>query len=270
MFEILHLSFVQNALVAGLLVSVICGIIGSLIVINKMTFIAGGIAHGAYGGIGIAFFFSLSPLLGATLFSLLLALIIATITLKERYKIDSVIGTIWAFGMAIGIIFIDITPGYNPDLMSYLFGSILSVSEFDLLFIALLDIFCIGLMIAFYRQFCAISFDSEFAKLRNVNVNLFYYLLICLIALCIVATIRVVGLILVIALLTIPPFIAQNLANRLGAMMLISALFSMFFCVSGLILSIELNLTSGAAIILIASLCFFIFALLGKFWRKKN
>lgn len=270
MSEILHLSFVQNALIAGVLVSVICAIIGSLIVINKMTFIAGGIAHGAYGGIGIAFFFSFEPLFGATMFALFLALIIATVTLNNRHKIDSVIGTIWAFGMAIGIIFIDITPGYNPDLMSYLFGSILSVSEFDLIYIALLDFIAILLIVAFYRQFCAISFDSEFAKLRNVNVNSFYYTLICLIALCIVATIRVVGLILVIALLTIPPFIAQNLANRLGQMMVISAILSAFFCTFGLFLSIKFNLTSGAAIILIASFCFFIFTIISQISSKKG
>lgn len=270
MIEILHLAFIQNALLAGLFVSIIAGIIGSLIVINKMTFIAGGIAHGAYGGIGIAFFLSLEPIFGATLFSLLLALIIATITLKDRYKIDNVIGAIWAFGMAIGIIFIDITPGYNPDLMSYLFGSILAVSSADLIFISLLDLICIVLIVAFYRQFCAISFDSEFAKLRNVNVNLFYYLLICLVALCVVATIRVVGLILVIALLTIPPFLAQNFASRLGTMMALSAIFSAIFCTLGLWLSVEYNLTSGATIILIASFCFFVFVIFKQILSAKK
>ncbi|MBE2987014.1 metal ABC transporter permease, partial [Campylobacter californiensis] len=134
MLEVLNLNFMQNALMAGILVSIICGLIGSLIVINRMTFIAGGIAHGAYGGIGIAFFFSLEPLLGAGAFSLLLALIIATITLNDKARIDSVIGAIWAFGMAIGIIFIDLTPGYSSDLMSYLFGSILAVSDTDIYF----------------------------------------------------------------------------------------------------------------------------------------
>ncbi|MCD8213950.1 MAG: metal ABC transporter permease [Campylobacter sp.] len=265
MSEILSLNFMQNALAAGVLVSIVCAITGSLVVINRMTFIAGGIAHGAYGGIGIAFFFSLEPLLGACLFSLLLALVIATLTLRDKSKIDSVIGAIWAFGMAIGIIFIDLTPGYNADLMSYLFGSILAVSSGDLLFMGAIDVVFIALIGLFYRQFTALSFDAEFAKLRGVNTTLFYYVLVCMMALCVVATIRVVGLILVIALLTIPPYIAQIFAKRLGSMMAISALFSIIFCVSGLMLSFELNLTGGASIILIASVCFFIFC-----FRFKN
>lgn len=173
MAEILSLSFMQNALLAGVLVSIVCGMIGSLVVINRMTFIAGGIAHGAYGGIGLAFFFSLEPLLGAGLFSLFLALVIATITLHDKTKIDSVIGAIWAFGMAIGIIFIDLTPGYNADLMSYLFGSILAVSHSDLLFMGAIDAAFIVIIAVFYRQFVALSFDAEFAKLRGVDTTFF-------------------------------------------------------------------------------------------------
>lgn len=259
MIEILNLSFVQNALIAGLLVSILCGIIGSLIVVNNMSFIAGGIAHGAYGGIGLAFFFSFEPLLGAGIFSLLLAIIISAITIKDNTKMDSVIGVIWAFGMAVGIIFIDLTPGYNAELMSYLFGSILAVSNQDLIFICGINLICILLVCIFYRQFCAISFDKEFTRLRGVNVKAFYYLLICMIALCVVATIRVVGLILVIALLTIPPFIAQNFAKRLGEMMVISSILSVIFCAFGLFFSFKYNLTSGAGIILVASICFFVF-----------
>ena len=217
----------QNALLAGILVSIACGVIGTLTVINRMVFIAGGIAHGAYGGLGIAFYFSLEPLLGASLFSVFLALLIATITLKDKSKMDSVIGALWAFGMAFGIILTDLAPGYNVDLMSYLFGSL--------------------------------SFDAEFARLRGVKTTLLYYALTCMMALSVVMTIRAVGLILVIALLTIPPYIAGAVSSRLGTMMLNAALISAAFCVSGLWLSFEANLTSGASIILIASVCFFIF-----------
>ncbi|MBR8461315.1 metal ABC transporter permease [Campylobacter sp. faydin G-105] len=268
MAEILNLNFMQNALLAGLLVSIVCGLIGSLVVINRMTFIAGGIAHGAYGGIGLAFFLSLDPLLGAGLFSLFLAILIATITLNDKTKIDSVIGAIWAFGMAIGIIFIDLTPGYRADLMSYLFGSILAVSDADLVFIGIIDVIFLLIISLFYRQFVAISFDSEFAKLRSVNTTLFYYILVCMMALCVVATIRVVGLILVIALLTIPPYMAQIFAKRLGSMMAISTIFSVIFCIAGLTLSFCFNLTSGASIILIASLCFFGFCFKFKSLRS--
>ena len=268
MSEILELNFMQNAFIAGILVSIICGMIGSLVVINKMTFIAGGIAHGAYGGIGLAFFFSLEPLFGASIFSLFLALIIATITLKDKTNIDSVIGAIWAIGMAIGIIFIDLTPGYNADLMSYLFGSILAVSGTDIIFMSVLDLLFLALIALFYRQFVAISFDAEFAKLRGVHTTFFHYLLVCMMALCVVATIRVVGLILVIALLTIPPYIAQIFAKRLGLMMLISTIFSIIFCFSGLVISFYFNLTGGASIILVASLCFFAFSFKFKSLRS--
>ena len=264
MSEILELNFMQNAFIAGILVSIICGMIGSLVVINKMTFIAGGIAHGAYGGIGLAFFFSLEPLFGASIFSLFLALIIATITLKDKTNIDSVIGAIWA----IGIIFIDLTPGYNADLMSYLFGSILAVSGTDIAFMSVLDLLFLALIALFYRQFVAISFDAEFAKLRGVNTTFFHYLLVCMMALCVVATIRVVGLILVIALLTIPPYIAQIFAKRLGLMMLISTIFSIIFCFIGLVISFYFNLTGGASIILVASLCFFAFSFKFKSLRS--
>ncbi len=250
----------QNAVLSAVLISIACGIIGSLVVINRMAFIAGGIAHGAYGGIGLAFFLSLEPLLGASIFSLFLALIIATISFKDRAKSDSVIGAIWAFGMAVGIIFIDLSPGYNPDLMSFLFGSILAVSRGDIVFMLVLDLLFILLSLLFYRQLVAISFDMEFAKLRGVNTKLFYYILVCLISLCVVATIRVVGLILVIALLNLPPLIASRFSSSLGVMMIFSTFLSVFFCLVGLALSFYFNLSSGACIILVASLCYFAFA----------
>ncbi len=236
----------QNALLAGILVSIACGVIGTLTVINRMVFIAGGIAHGAYGGLGIAFYFSFEPLLGASLFSLFLALLIATITLKDKSKMDSVIGALWAFGMAFGIILTDLAPGYNVDLMSYLFGSILAVPQGDLIFMAIANCAILASVALFYRQFEALSFDAEFARLRGVKTTLLYYALTCMMAISVVMTIRAVGLILVIS-------------SRLGTMMLNAALISAAFCVSGLWLSFEANLTSGASIILIASVCFFIF-----------
>jgi zinc transport system permease protein len=256
--EILSFSFMQNALVAGILVSIACGVIGSLIVINKMTFIAGGVAHGAYGGIGIAFFLGASPLLGAAGFAVAIGLLIAFISGQNRDRIDSVIGAIWAFGMAVGIIFVDLSPGYNADLMSYLFGSILAVSVEDLIFMGILDAIFIAFALLFYTQICAFCFDSEFAKLRGVNVNFLYYLMSALIALCVVSTIRVVGLILVIALLSIPPYIAEKFSPNLATMMLLSAVLSALFIICGLMLSYYFDLTSGAAIIAVATVVFFV------------
>lgn len=268
MGEILSLNFMQNAFLGGILVSIICGVVGSLIVINKMSFIAGGVAHGAYGGIGIAFFLGFSPLFGATIFSLFLALFVAFLTEKNGERFDSIIGAIWAFGMAIGIIFIDLTPGYNVDLMSYLFGSILAINGEILGFISVCAVLFTILVAIFYRQFLAISFDREFALLRGINARFFYYLLVCMMAFSVVACIQVVGLILVIALLTIPPFIAEKFAKKLGVMMLFATLISAFFCIFGLILSYKFDLTSGASIILVASICFFLTIIWTKFRRN--
>lgn len=254
----LSYAFVQNALLAGILVSVACGIIGSLIIINKMSFIAGAVAHGAYGGIGIALFFGFAPLLGATIFSIILGLIIGFLTFKDKSSSDAIIGAIWAFGMAIGITFVDLTPGYKTDLMSFLFGSILSVNRVDLLYMFIMDLIFIASILTFYRQFLAISFDMEFSALRGINVKFFYYLLIVLMSICVVMSIQVVGLILVIALLTIPPFIAIRYFKNLLLVMLFSAILSLIFVILGIYLSFIYNLTSGSTIILIASVTLFI------------
>lgn len=267
MQEMLSLTFMQNAFLGGILVSIACGVIGSLVVVNRMTFIAGGISHGAYGGIGVAFFLGFSPLLGASLFSIFLALVIALMTLKDKERFDSIIGALWSFGMALGIVFIDLSPGYNVDLMSYLFGSILMIDKTTLNFISFVD-FGIAVFVAvFYRQFCAISFDSEFAKLRGVKTEIFYYILVMMMALCIVATIQVVGLILVIALITIPPYIAEIFSKNLGEMMIKASIISSIFCIIGLTLSYKFNLTSGASIILVASSVFFMVVIFKRLFR---
>lgn len=255
--EILGLSFFQNALIGSILVSVACGIIGTYVVVNRMVFMAGGIAHGAYGGIGIALFFSLAPLLGAAVFSIILAFVIAAITLKQQERTDSIIGVIWAFGMAIGIIFADITPGYKADLTSYLFGSILSVSRFDISIMLGVDLFIIAVATIFYRQLQAMSFDMEFAALRGVRVKFLYYLLLTLVALCVVLSIQAVGLILVIALLTIPPYLAEFFTKHLHSAMFLASILAMFFCVTGLFVSYFFNISSGATIIFVSTLSFF-------------
>lgn len=249
--EALSYDFVQNALLAGILISIASGIIGSLVIVNRITFLAGGIAHSSYGGIGLAIFFGLPILFGATLFAVLSAIFIAFITLNNRTRIDSIIGMMWAFGMAVGIIFVDLTPGYNVDLMSYLFGSIIAVSNSDILYMAILDVIIISLVVFFYKQILAVSYDSEFAKLRGISVKFFYTLILILSALCVVAAIRVVGLILVIALLTIPTYIAETFASRLSSMMIISAIFAVFFTLSGLVISYFYDISSGASIIIV-------------------
>ena len=253
MLEALSYEFFQNALLAGLLLSIISGVIGSLIVVNRITFLAGGIAHSSYGGIGIAIYLGLPVLFGATVF----AVISAIITLNNRNKADSIIGIMWAAGMAIGIIFVDLTPGYNVDLMSYLFGSILAVSYNDILYMFVLDVLLISLVLYFYKEILAVSYDAQFSSLRGISVKFFYTLILVMAALCIVAAIRVVGLILVIALLTIPTYISLMYVNNLSKMMFLSSFFAALFTIIGLLLSYYYDISSGASIILVSVFCLF-------------
>ena len=264
MLEALSYDFIQNALLAGILVSIAAGIIGSLIVVNRMVFLAGGIAHTAYGGIGIAVYFGLPIFLGASIFAVLAALIIASITLKHRERMDTFIGLMWAVGMAVGVVFIDITPGYQADFMSYLFGSILAVSQADLWFMGGLLALIIFIMTFWYRDILAVSYDSEYANLRGINVPFFYTLILVLSALTVVVAIKVVGLILVIALLTIPVYIAEKLSHSLFSMMLLSGLFSSVFTLFGLWFSYEYDIASGASIILVSASSLFLFLGVGK------
>jgi zinc transport system permease protein len=254
MLEVLNFQFIQNAIIAGLLVSIASGIIGSLIVVNRMVFLSGGIAHTSYGGIGLAVYFGLPIFLGASLFAVGASLIMAYLTLNKRDKLDTFIGLMWAIGMAIGIIFIDLTPGYNVDLMSYLFGSILAVSKNDIYYMSSL-LFIIILIITFwYRNILAVSYDSQYASLRGINVKFFYTLILIMSALTVVVAIKIVGLILVIALLTIPIYIAEKISNSLLTMMIISGILSTIFTICGLYISYIYDISSGATIIMVSAI----------------
>ena len=258
MIEALQFEFMRNALLAGLLASVICGIMGSLVVVNRIVFLSGGIAHAAFGGIGLAFFLGWPYMVGTIGFSLFSAIVMAALTYKAKYRSDTIIGVIWALGMAIGIILLDLTPGYNVDLMSYLFGSILTVPNSDIWMMLGVSLAIAGIVIYFYNDYLALSYDEEFAQIRGVHVKALYFLMIVMLAIGIVMIIQVVGLILVIALLTIPPYIAEKYSKSLIKMMLLSSLLSSVFTVTGLWLSYAFNLTSGASIIAVAGIVFFV------------
>jgi zinc transport system permease protein len=264
MIEALHYEFMRNALLAGLLASIACGIIGTFVVVNRIVFISGGIAHAAYGGIGLAFFFGLHPMVGAAGFSLLISAIMGAVTLENKSRADTVIGVLWAVGMALGVILIDLTPGYNVDLMSYLFGSILAVPIFDLWLMGALDLIIIATVIFLYKELLALSYDEEFALVRGIPVRALYFLLLGLIALSVVMIIRVVGLILVIALLTIPPYLAERYTGSLKTMMVCAILFSLAFTIIGLWISYLFNLTSGATVIMVGAAFFCISTLIEK------
>jgi len=264
MIEVLQLEFMRNALAAGILVSVVCGVIGTLVVVNRIVFLAGGIAHAAYGGIGLAFFMGWPYVVGTAGFSLLAAGAMAAVTLKAKHRADAMVGVIWAVGMAVGVVLLDLTPGYHVDLMSYLFGSILAVPASDLWQMGGIGAVVILVVTWYYNDFLAMSYDDEFARLRNVPVTFLYCLLLGMIAVTVVMIIRVVGLILVIALLTIPPFIAEKFTRSLRTMMVASSILSCLFTLSGLWLSYLLNLTSGATIILVAAAGFILSHLGGR------
>ena len=250
MLEVLQLEFMQRALIAGLLVSVACGVVGTYVVVNRIVFISGAIAHAAYGGIGLGYYLGANPALGAILFSVAAALGMGAVQRRTRDRADTVIGMMWAIGMALGIIFVDLTPGYAADLMSYLFGNILTVPWADLLIMAVLDIAIIVLVVTFYKELLAISFDETYASTADVRVDAIQLLLYCLVALTVVMLMRVVGLILVIALLTMPAAIGELFAATLRRMMLVSVILGAAFATIGLWLSYLLDLTSGATIIL--------------------
>jgi zinc transport system permease protein len=270
--EALSYTFMQNALIAGLLVSVACGIIGTLVVVNRIVFISGGIAHAAYGGIGLGYLFKYNllptlmagsaaalsdrpgyfPIAGAILFSLLSALAMGWVQRRTRQRTDTVIGVMWAIGMALGIVFVDLTQGYKVDLMSYLFGSILAVKRGELVVILVLDLIIVGGVMLFYKELLALSFDETFATVQNVPVDAIYLLLLCMIALTVVMLMRVVGLILVIAMLTMPAAIAGRFVRDLKRMMALAVGLGLVFTTLGLWVSYAWNLTSGAAIILVS------------------
>lgn len=257
MFEALDYGFMQNALAAALLASVACGVIGSLVVVNRLVFLAGGVAHTAYGGVGLAFYFGLPVLPSAIGFTLCASGLMGWATLRRNERADTLVGVLWAAGMAFGVLLLDLSPGYNVDLMSYLFGSILTVPTSEIQAMLVLDLLILSAIYMFYKDLLAMSYDREFASTCGVRVRLLHFLLLGMVAVSVVMVIQVVGLILVIALLSIPPYMAERQCKTLGLMMLVATLYSAAFCLAGLWLSYAFDLTSGASIIAVATLAFF-------------
>lgn len=256
MLEALQFEFMRNALLAGLMASVICAIMGTLVVVHRVVFLSGGIAHASYGGIGLSFFMGWPYLVGTMGFALGAAMLMAIVTLKAKHRADTIIGVMWAVGMAAGIVLLDLTPGYHVDLMSYLFGSILTVPPSDLLIMLVIGTIVFVIVGYFYKDLLAMAYDEEFARARGVPVHQLYFLLISMLAISIVMIIQVIGLILVIALLTIAPYIVEKHTKSLVAMMIWSGFFNIIFTVAGIWIAFHFNITSGAAIILVAGAVF--------------
>jgi zinc transport system permease protein len=263
-------GFLQAALLAGLLASIGCGVMGSYVVVKRIAFLAGGIAHSVLGGMGAAVYFGLDPLAGALVAAVLSALLIGWVRLQWRTQEDTLIGALWAIGMAVGILFISRTPGYQADLMSYLFGNILLVPSESLWFMAALDALLLIVVVAYHRQFLAVVFDEEFARLRGIPVTFFYLLLLVLVALTVVLLIQVVGLILVLALITLPAAVAGHYVHSLGRMMLLATVIGSAVTVSGLALSYGPDLPVGPTIILLAGGVYVISAVFSRLAARRR
>ncbi len=269
MIETLQYEFMRNALFAGLLASITCGIIGSYVVVKKMVFISGGISHASLGGVGMGYFLGINPILGALFFTPAAALAMGLVTKRTKLHEDTAIGILWAVGMALGFIFIGLTPGYVPDPFSYLIGNILMVSSLDIILMIILAIVILSVTVLLYKEFLSLSFDEEFSTVAGAPTEPLYLILLCLIALTVVVLIRVVGIILVIALLTIPAAMARQFTHDLKRMMLLSILLCAVFAIAGLWLSYELDLPSGPTIILVSGTAFLVSLVVSKLGSKK-
>jgi zinc transport system permease protein len=262
--EFFQYQFVVNALWAALLISVAAGLVGSYIVARRLVFLSGGITHASFGGIGIAYYIGINPIAGAAIFAVLSAFGVEALSQKMNVREDSAIGMLWSVGMAVGVFFVYLTPGYSPNLMTFLFGSILTVSTQDIMLLLGLNLIMTVFFIVYYRAILFLAFDPGFAKTQNIPVKTFTYLLKGFIALTIVLSIKMVGIILLISLLTIPPTTANLFSKKFNRIIIISMIISFIGAVGGLILSYNMNVPSGATIIMVL-VCIFALAKLFKY-----
>lgn len=263
--ELFTYGFFQRALLASVFASLSCGIIGTYIVSRRIVFISGGITHASFGGIGLAFLLGFNPLLGAGIFAVFSALGIQFFAEKGGVREDSSIAIWWSLGMALGVIFVFLTPGYTPNLMSYLFGNILTVSRQEIWAMFVLTIVLAGVFGYWFRNILYIAFDEEFARASGLPVAFFNYLVVVLIALTVVLNIRVVGIILILSLLTIPQATANLFTKDFRKMIILSSIFAFISTITGLVVSYFLNIPSGATIIFVLVIAFAIMRLLKSF-----
>jgi zinc transport system permease protein len=265
LLAITEFRFMQFAIISCILASIGCGVIGSFVVVKQLGSLAGGIAHAVLAGMGIAYFLGAPPMLGAVIMALVSAILIGFINLRLKQNEDILIAAFWSVGMAIGILFMTKTPGSNINLMSYLFGNILLVSAADLVRMLILDCVILLTVKYLYSQFLATSFDEEFARVRGVNVELIYIIMLAMISLTVVLLIQIVGLILVIALLILPTATVSLHVGSLPRIMFYSTILGGVICVTGLAVSFSPDLPSGAVIILIAGMAYVLSLLISKF-----
>lgn len=264
--ELFQYTFFQNALLGSLFASIACGIIGTYIVTRRLVFISGGITHASFGGIGIGLYTGISPLLTAAIFSVLSAFGVEWLSKRSDMREDSAIAVFWTFGMAVGIIFSFLAPGFTPELSSFLFGNILTITPGDIILLGIISLTLAAFFSAFLKPIVSIAFDREFARSQRLPVTLFEYTLMMFIALTIVACLRMIGIVLVISLLTLPQMTANLFTYSFKKIIWLSILIGYISCLGGLILSYQLQVPSGASIIFTSIVIYAI----AKLIRRKN
>ena len=261
--ELFNYTFFQHALLGSLFASIACGIIGTYIVTRRLVFISGGITHASFGGIGIGLYTGISPILGAAIFSVLSAFGVEWLSKRKDMREDSAIAVFWTFGMAIGIIFSFLAPGFTPDLSAFLFGNILTITLTDIWMLVILSLILIGFFYFFLTPIIYIAFDREYARSQRIPVRLFEYILMMFIALTIVACLRMIGIVLVISLLTLPQMTANLFTHSFKKIIFMSIGIGFISCSGGLLLSYQLQVPSGASIIFF-SILVYAFCKMGK------
>ena len=254
MTELWSYDFIRQAVYAALLASLLCGVIGTFVVVKRLVFISGGVSHAAFGGLGVCYYLGLEPLLGAAVVAVVSALLVAAGSRRWSRSQDAVIGILWSVGMAIGVVFVALSPGYAPNLMTYLFGNILTVGQGVVMVTLGFTVLVVGFVLLFFKEFVAVSFDEEFARVQGVPVGMFMAVLMVMVALSVVLLIQMVGIILVIALLSIPPVISLVLTRGFVSVILLSTLIGAIMTLGGLVLSYIFDLPSGPTMVLLGAL----------------
>lgn len=258
---IINYEFMQNAVISAIVASIVCGIIGTIIIEKKVVMLSGGIAHASFGGIGLGYMLGFEPILGGLLFALISAISIVTIKRRTNTTPDALVGILWSLGMALGILFISLTPGYPPNMTTYLFGDILTVSRDNVYIIVILSLIIIISIVAFFNYVKGYLFDERYMKAYGLNIGFIEYFLFILIALSVVILIKVVGIILVITLLTVPASIVKMFSNNFNVNIILSMIVGAILCLFGLTVSYYLNIPSGATIIVFGSSLYLITSL---------
>lgn len=266
--DLLNFSFFQNALFGSLLTAIACGIVGTYVVTRRLVFISGGITHASFGGLGLGFFLGMNPIVMAMIFSILSAFGVEYASKSQNIREDSAIAAIWSLGMALGVIFIFLTPGYTPNLTAYLFGNILTITRTDIILIAALSVVLIVFFLMFHTEIIFVAFDRDFAKTQNIPVILIEYTMMFFIAVTIVLSIRLVGIMLLISMLTLPQITMNLLTQDFRKIIWGSIGIGFVGCIAGLFLSYYLNVPSGAFIIVVFIVLFLLTKTIKKAVRR--